>query len=202
VKGKTFPIVWREAIWHSVELDATAKVVGYTLSMHMNGGGSAFPSLKTIARESGLSPKNLAPVVRGVRQLEATGFLWVEKSAGRKVHHYLGTIPTVHEAPSSTVHVDAATVHLEQSNGARGAHELEEQLEEQLEGGGTSHEWHSSDSDIPLSEEEEREAEKVSPGVATPTRFAENGVHGHHARRRRSGAQRTRRVGKNQVRWS
>lgn len=149
MKGKPFPVIWREALCASVELDATAKVVGFALSMHMNGGGSAYPSLKTIAREAGLSPKNLAPVVRGVRRLEAVGLLEVERSGGRKVHHYLGTIPTVPEVHGSTVHLDAATAHEVQSKYARGAHELEGELEEQLEGRRTSHEVRSSDKPAP-----------------------------------------------------
>jgi hypothetical protein len=143
VKGKPFPVIWREALCASRELDSTAKVVGFALSMHMNGNGSAYPSLKLLAREAGLSP-SLHAVIRGIGRLEAIGFLEVERSAGRKVHHYLGTIPTTHEVRSSTTHDEPATTHEEDSNYARGAYELEEQLEEQLEGQATTHAVRSS----------------------------------------------------------
>ena len=65
---------------------------------------------------------------------------------------------------SSTAHLDAATVHEMQSNDARGAHELEKELEEQLEGQGTAHEVHRSEEHPPKNSKRKSRARAILDG--------------------------------------
>jgi hypothetical protein len=74
---KSLSAVWRDAIRDS-ELDATTKLVAYTLSTYANGRGSAYPSRATIAAGAGISLRNLRPVDAALDRLEAAGFLQVD----------------------------------------------------------------------------------------------------------------------------
>ena len=61
---------------------ATQRLVACDLESHMSAdGGSCFPSLDTIADETGLSK---ATVVLGIRALEATGWLYRQTGGGAK----------------------------------------------------------------------------------------------------------------------
>lgn len=83
---------WRSAIAES-DLSMAEKCVAYTLSLHMNErGGSCFPSLDTLHRESGAS---LATVKRALGTLEEKGFLARERSPGGKTStRYTALIPS------------------------------------------------------------------------------------------------------------
>lgn len=72
---------WRSAIAQA-ELPMASKAVAYALSLHMNeSGGSAFPSLETLRRESGAGQKRT--VIDAVRLLEAEGYLQRTIGGGR-----------------------------------------------------------------------------------------------------------------------
>jgi hypothetical protein len=129
---KTAVVLWREAVWKCRELDSTAKAVAFALSMHMDSNGSAYPSLATLAREAGLNERSHA-ADRAVRRLEQVRLLYVERSGGRNVHHYVALFPSSLVERSSTTSLSPRTTLRRPSNSAPGAHELEEQLEEQLE---------------------------------------------------------------------
>ncbi len=71
---------WRSAVAES-SLKPTLRHVALTLSLHMNErGGSAFPSLQTLANESGL---HRATVCRALAELEALGWLSRTPGGGR-----------------------------------------------------------------------------------------------------------------------
>jgi DNA-binding transcriptional ArsR family regulator len=71
-------------------LPSTARLVALVLSTHMNGaGGSCFPSLTTIARESGLSRST---VCGALAELEGGELVERSRRPGR-VTHYRATSP-------------------------------------------------------------------------------------------------------------
>lgn len=83
---------WRMAVQRS-DLHATSRNVAWTLSTHMNReGGSCWPSINRVARESGLSRRT---VQRHVVLLEVEGWLRVERSKGGQnaTHRYQATFP-------------------------------------------------------------------------------------------------------------
>lgn len=82
---------WRSAIVES-ELDADTKHVALTLSLHMNErGGSCFPSLETLAKETSRSKKT---VVRCLRSLRSQGWLTVRAGGGRgRTSTYTAVVP-------------------------------------------------------------------------------------------------------------
>lgn len=82
---------WRSAVVES-DLPPIARHVALTLSLHMNErGGSCFPSIQTLASETGLSKPS---VISGIRQLEAGGFLHVDRAVGRgRVNRYSTAMP-------------------------------------------------------------------------------------------------------------
>lgn len=87
---------WRSAVCESA-LKATTRHVLLTLSLHMNErGGSCFPSVDTLASETGL---NRATVIRQLQVAEANGWLVVSKSKGRTSNRYVAAIPPI-EQPS------------------------------------------------------------------------------------------------------
>jgi hypothetical protein len=83
------PLLWREAIAES-SLDRTAKLIAHTLSTRMNGAGDTFAGKRDVARRASLSER---AVDDGVNRLEQAGYLFVERSKGRKPNHYLATVP-------------------------------------------------------------------------------------------------------------
>jgi hypothetical protein len=97
------PRQWRDAIRDS-DLDATAKLVAYTLSTYLNGRGEAWPSKETLA--AGAS-KSKRAVDGAIDRIAATGFLSVSKSKGRSSNRYQATTPTVQAVAPSTVQTGA-----------------------------------------------------------------------------------------------
>jgi hypothetical protein len=88
-------IPWREAIRDS-DLDRTAKLVAYTLSTYMNGGGAAFPSKTLLARGASLgnpNHKGSSALDAAVNRLEAAGFVAITRRRGRKGFSYQAVIP-------------------------------------------------------------------------------------------------------------
>jgi hypothetical protein len=84
------PTVWRDAVRDS-DLDTTAKVVAFTLSTYMNGGGWCHPSKATIARGASLSAPRA--VNGAVNRLERAGFLEIRHSRGHHANRYRAAIP-------------------------------------------------------------------------------------------------------------
>jgi len=81
---------WRTAIAKS-ELPPTVRHVALTLSLYMNErGGSAWPSLASLAEDSGLSTRS---VMRGIHALERGGYLLCERRPGTSTL-YTGIVPT------------------------------------------------------------------------------------------------------------
>lgn len=85
---------WRSAITHS-DLRSTVRHVALTLSLHMNeAGGSCFPSLATLGRESGLGE---GAVRNALHELRESGYLHVEehyrKDGGQTSNTYEATTP-------------------------------------------------------------------------------------------------------------
>jgi DNA-binding transcriptional ArsR family regulator len=98
VKARDFrPLfTWRTCIAskHS-GLESTTRHLALTISLHMNErGGSCFPSMDSMAEETGL---HKATVIRHLRILEEAGWLSVrrKKRPGRSdVNHYTALVPT------------------------------------------------------------------------------------------------------------
>jgi hypothetical protein len=81
---------WRTAIAKS-DLPPTVRHVALTLSLYMNErGGSAWPSIATLAEDSGLSTRT---IMRGIRALERGRYLLCERRPGTSTL-YTGIIPT------------------------------------------------------------------------------------------------------------
>jgi hypothetical protein len=90
-------ICWREAIRDSDSLSANAKLIAYTISgyMHVDGAG-AYPSLDTIAARA---PKSRKRVIAAINELEAAGYLRVERGGGRRhPNRYLACFPQAEES--------------------------------------------------------------------------------------------------------
>jgi hypothetical protein len=83
------PTVWRDAVRDS-DLDATAKLVAYTLSTFMNGAGTCWPSKGLLAVRCGRSVRT---VDRAIERLEAAGFLVVGRTRGRTSNRYEAVLP-------------------------------------------------------------------------------------------------------------
>lgn len=91
---------WRTAITES-ELPQTRRLVALTLSLHMSEiGDSCWPSLKTLAEESGLSK---ATVVVALQDLEAAGYLERQEGGGRgKPTLYTAQVPNLSSTQTDT----------------------------------------------------------------------------------------------------
>lgn len=95
-RKKSFLMRWRNAIRGS-DLKSWARLVALTLSTRMNTqGGSCYPSVTTIARDTGLGRST---VLRALAVLEKEKFLEVvvrggsERGEKREVNHYEARIP-------------------------------------------------------------------------------------------------------------
>jgi len=88
---------WRHAITSS-DLSSTDRFMALVLSLHMNrNGGSCFPSLETLALESGLGTST---VCRALASLHKQGFITRRPGGGRsKSTQYEARIPKEKRAP-------------------------------------------------------------------------------------------------------
>lgn len=99
-KQQSFLFQWRKAIVESgLFLGPTARLVAFVLSLHMDAdGGSCYPSLDTLAWETGLHRRT---VIRQLAELELEGWIRVEHGGsprgGRKEpNRYAAAIPSWH----------------------------------------------------------------------------------------------------------
>jgi len=101
---------WMRAIALS-DLHPTQKLVAYTIGQRMNAEGRSWPSVPTIAKESGLA---LRTVKSRYKEIVKAGLLEVERGRGRgKSNNYQAVIP-VH-----LLHLlEAETVQLTTTRGA------------------------------------------------------------------------------------
>src|ERR1700694_2761904 len=82
---------WRSAIAES-DLGSTTKLVAFALSLHMNErGGSCFPSIQTLARETSLG---VSTVREHIGKLESADWLLRKIGGGRKSNRYTASVPT------------------------------------------------------------------------------------------------------------
>jgi hypothetical protein len=157
VKGRPFVVIWREAVRDSNELDRTAKLVAYTLSMYLRANGSGWPSRRTLSERAALG-RSCHPVDTALRRLESTGFVVVERSSGGKGRRnsYLATLPlTTHAVSGSTAHGVDQTAHGVDLYGSRRVHELEKELGKELGGARTAHAVRGSDKPSPEDSEKD-----------------------------------------------
>lgn len=98
-------VEWRRAVLAS-NVSFAAKAVGLVLHEHMTwrgpgAGGNCWPSLETIGREAGASPKT---VKRALRQLDDGGYITRRRGGGRgRPTSYVATLPKQgHPDPPST----------------------------------------------------------------------------------------------------
>lgn len=92
MSGKSFLIAWRDALVAS-EVGASARLVGFVLSTHMNGsGGSCYPGIRLLGEETRLARQT---VIDGVRELERAGLIEVERGAGTRSSSYQAILPSV-----------------------------------------------------------------------------------------------------------
>jgi DNA-binding transcriptional regulator YhcF (GntR family) len=90
---------WRSAVCES-NLKATTRHLLLTLSLHMNErGGSCFPSVETLASETGLGR---ATVFRQLQVAEDTGWLIIRRSQGRVSNRYEAALPPEFEPSRKT----------------------------------------------------------------------------------------------------
>jgi DNA-binding transcriptional MocR family regulator len=84
-------VVWRRTILKAEGLSSSARLVALVLMDHMNGdGGSCFPSLTTLSRESG---RARSTVCIALDELERGGY--ISRRRGRGIPtRYLATSPT------------------------------------------------------------------------------------------------------------
>ncbi len=82
------------------ELGASPRLVALVLSTHMNrNGGSCFPSLATLQRETRLKRQT---IWRAVAELESAGLLEVDRHRGRSNRYRaLGEMSTYYQVPDS-----------------------------------------------------------------------------------------------------
>ena len=81
---------WRSAVVDSA-LKPTTRHVLLTLSLHMNErGGSCFPSVDRLVRETGLGRST---VIRALQSARDNGWLHVQQSSGRFSNRYSAVVP-------------------------------------------------------------------------------------------------------------
>jgi hypothetical protein len=74
-------------------LSPAARLVAFVLSTHMDSsGGSCFPGIRLVAEETGYVSNTVAAAVN---ELEATGFLSVQRGGGRRPNRYQAALPNV-----------------------------------------------------------------------------------------------------------
>lgn len=114
-------LAWRIVVRDS-SLDATAKLVAFTLDTYMDRRGIAWPSRPTLAAGAG---SHVRTVDHALARLEDAGFIVVARSRGRRSNLYCASLPnggaenTVDEPP--TVALTTPTVALDTPNSASSA---------------------------------------------------------------------------------
>jgi DNA-binding PadR family transcriptional regulator len=113
-KGRPLVVLWREAVRDSRELDPTAKLVAYTLSLHrsMNANGYARPSRLELATQAALH-ESCRALDSAIRRLERAGFLDVRRTRGHARNLYVATLPTAHEERRNGARVTPSTASVE-----------------------------------------------------------------------------------------
>lgn len=83
---------WRSAISsENSRLEPTSRLVALSLSLHMNErGGSCFPSIRRLARETALHNET---VQIHLDKLEKAGWLKVARGNAKQPNHYTATVP-------------------------------------------------------------------------------------------------------------
>ena len=81
---------WQRAMRDSPELDATARLVGFVLATYMDKDGRCYPGQARLAEGIG---RSVATVRRGLRTLEAAGFLVTQRGGRGTCNRYRGVIP-------------------------------------------------------------------------------------------------------------
>jgi hypothetical protein len=85
---------WRDRIREDPDLSSAAKLVGWTLTAHMDeDGGSCFPGLRLLERETNYTRTT---IVEATRELERRAGLLVDRGGGRThPNHYRVTVESV-----------------------------------------------------------------------------------------------------------
>ena len=87
----------------------TQRVVGLALATHFNRQGTAWPSVRTLARESGCTDRT---VRRALREIEQAGYLHIQRSglgAGSgRTNRYQAVIPAAEANSDSESHLEAS----------------------------------------------------------------------------------------------
>lgn len=97
----SIPAHWRNAIRDS-DLDRTTKLVAYVLSTYMSRAGEAFPSKGTLAAGAGLGNRRSVDVA--VDKLEASGFVTIVRSRGRRSFRYCAAPASLNGAAAARLH--------------------------------------------------------------------------------------------------
>jgi hypothetical protein len=126
----SLPLEWRRAVRDSA-LSSSAKNVAQTLTTWMDSRGKCWPGYETIAAGCSFSRRT---VIGAMREIEAAGFLTINRTKGRRSNVYQAVLPTVnplhdwevddeqdHDYP--TVQLMPPTVQTTVRNGARRAPE-------------------------------------------------------------------------------
>lgn len=86
---------------------ATSLALALVLSSRMDPDGSIpgrfTPSIETLSIDLGYAPNSRRGVIRAMRELEARGFLEVQRQGTRKPNRYRATVPAVATPPHSQV---------------------------------------------------------------------------------------------------
>ena len=84
----------RKTLWFRVvaaaDVGPTGKLVAWALGSRMDAKATTYPSRQTIADDASVS---LSTVKRALPEIEAAGLLRIDRSRGRRSHHYAGMIP-------------------------------------------------------------------------------------------------------------
>ena len=123
------------------DLGSNARLVAHTLSTHMDrNGGSCFPSITTIQRESGLGRST---VCRALAELERAGFVQRLRGGRGRPTRYVATSPTAglalvpqrdstsptagHEDVHEDVHNFSGRAHARRKKGVRSGERTQDQ---------------------------------------------------------------------------
>jgi len=90
-RPKPIGFVWRQSVRDpESQLTRTARAVVHALESWMNEYGACRPAVETIAQGASLSDR---AVQRALAELEAHGFLVIDRSSGRRTNTYQAVLP-------------------------------------------------------------------------------------------------------------